>query len=112
MSIFKKIIDKEIPADIVFEDDVCLAFKDINPEAPTHVLLIPKKEIRSMADVTAEDKEILGHMMTQVPVIAKELGIADAGFRMVANTNDDGGQTVFHLHFHILGGRQMLWPPG
>ena len=112
MSIFKKIIDKEIPAEIVYEDDLCLAFRDIAPSAPTHVLLIPKKEIRSMADVTPEDKEVLGHMMTQVPAIAKELGIAEDGFRVVINTNDLGGQEVYHLHMHILGGRQMQWPPG
>ena len=112
MSVFKKIIDKEIPAKIVFEDDICLAFHDIAPSAPTHVLLIPKKEIRSMADVTPEDSEILGHMMVKIPLIANELGIAEDGFRTVINTNDMGGQEVYHLHIHLLGGRQMQWPPG
>ena len=112
MSIFKKIIDKEIPAKIVYEDDICLAFHDISPAAPTHVLLIPKKEIRSMAEVTPEDQAILGHMMVQIPMIAKELGIAEDGFRTVINTNDMGGQEVYHLHMHIMGGREMQWPPG
>lgn len=112
MSIFKKIIDKEIPAKIVYEDEICLAFHDISPAAPTHVLLIPKKEIRSMAEVKPEDQEILGHMMVQIPRIAKELGIADGGFRTVINTNDMGGQEVYHLHLHIIGGREMQWPPG
>lgn len=112
MSIFKKIIDKEIPAKIVYEDEHCLAFHDVSPEAPTHVLLIPKKEIRSLADVTDQDKEILGHLMSKIPVIADELGIAKEGFRTVINTNEQGGQTVYHLHLHLLGGRPMLWPPG
>ena len=112
MSLFQKIINREIPAKIVFEDEHCLAFHDISPQAPTHVLLIPKKPIRSMADVTPEDKEVLGHLMTQVPVVAKKLGIAEEGFRIAINTNEMGGQTVYHLHLHLLGGREMLWPPG
>lgn len=112
MTIFKKIIDREIPAEIVYEDDICLAFKDISPVAPTHLLLIPKKEIESMAAVTSEDKETLGHMMLKASEIAKEQGISENGYRLVANTNNDGGQTVYHLHFHILGGRELQWPPG
>ncbi len=112
MTIFKKIIDKEIPAKVVYEDDLCLAFYDINPQAPTHVLIIPKKEIRSMADITPEDVPLLGHLMLKASDIAKQLGIAENGFRLVANTNSWGGQEVDHLHFHILGGRQMHWPPG
>lgn len=111
-TIFSKIISKEIPAKIVYEDEICLAFHDIHPQAPTHVLLIPKKEIRSMADVTPEDKEILGHLMVKATEIAHTLGIAERGFRLVTNTNQWGGQTVYHLHFHILGGRSMTWPPG
>ncbi|MEM7008793.1 MAG: histidine triad nucleotide-binding protein [Thermodesulfobacteriota bacterium] len=111
-TIFKKIIDKEIPADIVYEDDICLAFKDIDPKAPVHVLIIPKKEIPSMAEVTEGDKEILGHMMVKASEVAKSLGISDSGYRLVANTNPEGGQEVYHLHIHLLGGRQMTWPPG
>lgn len=112
MSLFKKIIDKEIPADIVYEDDQCLAFKDIQPQAPIHWLLIPKKEIASMAELESTDAPLLGHMMLVVQKLAKEHGFADQGFRLVANTNQDGGQTVYHLHFHILAGRSLLWPPG
>lgn len=112
MSIFKKIINKEIPAKIVYEDEICLAFHDVDPQAPVHVLLIPKKEIRSLADTSAADKEILGHMMVTAGEIAKQLGVAEDGFRLVANTNANACQTVFHLHFHIIGGRQMTWPPG
>jgi histidine triad (HIT) family protein len=112
MTIFKKIINREIPAAIVYEDDVCLAFKDVQPQAPVHILVIPKKEIRSMAEVTVADKEILGHMMLKASEIARDLGIAGDGYRLVANTNGNGGQSVYHLHIHILGGRQLQWPPG
>lgn len=112
MSIFKKIIDKEVPAKIVYEDDICLAFHDVSPQAPTHVLVIPKKEIRSMAEVTTEDKEILGHMMVKCSEIAAQLGVAEKGYRLVVNTNSWGGQTVFHLHIHLLAGRALQWPPG
>lgn len=112
MSIFKKIIDKEIPAQIVYEDDLCLAFKDINPQAPIHFLLIPKKEIESMAKVKASDKELLGHMMVKASEIAADHGFAEDGFRLVVNTNSHGGQTVYHLHIHILAGRLLDWPPG
>lgn len=113
MTIFKKIIDKEIPADIVYEDDICLAFRDVSPQAPTHILVIPKKEIRSMNDIdTASDKEILGHLMVKVHDIAREQGLGEDGYRTVINTNENGGQTVYHLHIHILGGRALGWPPG
>ena len=113
MTIFKKIIDKEIPAEIVYEDDLCLAFKDINAQAPTHILVIPKKEIRSLADIQAsEDKELLGHLMVKTREIAEQQGLAKEGYRTVINTNDNGGQTVYHLHIHILGGRALGWPPG
>ncbi len=112
MTIFSKIINKEIPATIVYEDDVCLAFKDIQAQAPVHVLLIPKKFIESMATVTPEDEQILGHMMLKVSTIAESLGLAKDGYRTVINTNKNGGQSVYHLHIHILGGRAMSWPPG
>jgi len=112
MSIFKKIIDKEIPAKIVHEDDLCMAFYDVSPQAPTHVLVIPKKQIRSMAEVVPGDKEVLGHMMIVTSQIAHKLGIAEKGFRIVVNTNNWGGQSVYHLHLHLLGGRSMSWPPG
>ncbi len=111
-TIFSKIIAKEIPAKIVHEDEHCLAFHDIQPQAPVHVLLIPKKPIRSMAEVQPEDASLMGHLMVAAGKIAKDLGLAENGYRVVANTNDHGGQTVYHLHFHILGGRPMSWPPG
>lgn len=112
MTIFDKIIAKEIPAKIVYEDELCLAFHDVQPQAPVHVLLIPKIRIRSMADVEKQHKEVLGHLMLKASEIAHTLGIANEGFRIVANSNLNGGQSVFHLHFHIMGGRPMLWPPG
>jgi histidine triad (HIT) family protein len=112
MTIFKKIIDGEIPAEVVHEDDLCMAFRDANPHAPTHILVIPKKEIRSMAQTAPEDKELLGHLMLTAAEIARQLGVADKGYRLVVNTNKHAGQTVDHLHIHILGGRRMNWPPG
>jgi histidine triad (HIT) family protein len=112
MSIFKKIIDKEIPADIVYEDELCIAFKDINPQAPVHLVFIPKKEIKTVNDIQAVDQELFGHMMVKVSEIVASAGIKDSGYRLVVNTNDDGGQEVPHLHFHIIGGRKMSWPPG
>jgi histidine triad (HIT) family protein len=110
-TIFGKVINREIPADIVYEDEHCLAFRDINPQAPTHVLLIPKKEIPRLSDATAEDQALLGHMMLVAGRIAQQLGVGDA-FRLVANNGAEAGQSVFHLHLHILGGRRMTWPPG
>ena len=112
MTIFKKIIDKKIPAEIVYEDELCLAFRDTRAQAPTHILLIPKKEIRSMAEVTKSDEKTLGHMMVKASEIAAAEGLAEDGYRIVINTNGDGGQSVFHLHIHIMGGRAMQWPPG
>jgi len=112
MTIFKKIIDKEIPAKPCFEDEHCLAFHDVNPQAPVHVLLIPRKEIRSLAELKPEDQNLLGHLMMVIPKIADKLGIAKDGFRVVSNCRSFGGQTVDHLHFHILGGRPLGWPPG
>ena len=110
-TIFGKIINREIPADIVYEDERCLAFRDINAQAPTHVLLIPKKEIPRLSDATAEHQALLGHMMLAAGKIAGQLGIGDA-FRLVVNNGAEAGQSVFHLHLHILGGRRMTWPPG
>jgi len=111
-TIFKKIIDKEIPADIVYEDDLCLAFKDINAQAPVHILVIPKKEIPSIAEAIPEDQNLLGHLFLKTVKIAKKLGLDQKGYRLVVNTKDDGRQTVHHLHIHILGGRRLKWPPG
>ncbi len=111
MTIFQKIINREIPADIIYEDDLCLAFRDVAPQAPTHFLMIPKKEIVNLADLSNEDQQLAGHMLLKIRDLAKELGLAE-GFRVVANCGRDGGQSVDHLHFHVLGGRQLKWPPG
>ncbi len=111
-TIFTRIINGEIPADIIYEDDICLAFKDINPQAPVHVLLIPKKEIVSMATVRPEDRDLLGHLMLKTSEVASILGLTENGYRTVINTNEDAGQSVFHIHIHILGGRKLTWPPG
>ncbi len=110
-TIFRRIIDKEISADVVYEDDRCLAFRDINPQAPTHVLLIPKKEIPSLAEANDEDTALIGHLFSVIRQIANELKLKN-GYRTVINCGVDGGQTVDHLHVHLLGGRAMLWPPG
>ncbi len=112
MSIFKKIIDREIPADIVYEDEQCLAFRDINPQAPVHVLLIPKREIASLAEVQPDDAALLGHLMVKASEIASQLELDEEGYRVVLNTGKNGGQAVFHIHLHILGGRALSWPPG
>ncbi len=110
-TIFQRIIDREIPADIVYEDDLCLAFRDVQPQAPTHVLMIPKKAIPSLAEIQPEDQALLGHMQLKIRELAAQLGLAD-GYRVVVNCGRQGGQSVDHLHFHLLGGRPMLWPPG
>ena len=110
-TLFGKIINREISADIVYEDELCLAFRDINPQASTHVLLIPKKEIARLSDATAEDEALLGHMMVTAGKIARDLGVGEA-FRLVVNNGADAGQSVFHLHLHILAGRKFAWPPG
>ncbi|MDR0392392.1 MAG: histidine triad nucleotide-binding protein [Planctomycetaceae bacterium] len=111
-TIFKKIIDRELPADIVFEDEICMAFRDVNPQAPVHILIIPKKEISSTNQLTNEDTELLGHVYTVVlPYLVREFNLSD-GYRLVTNCGNNGGQTVYHLHFHLLGGRFMTWPPG
>ncbi|MCO8123855.1 histidine triad nucleotide-binding protein [Stieleria sp. TO1_6] len=104
-SIFKKIIDREIPADIVYEDDLCLAFRDINPKAPVHVLVIPKKEIPSLADLNDDDETIVGHCVVALAKIAAAEGLHD-GYNMIVNCGEAGGQEVPHLHFHLMGGRQ------
>ena len=111
-TIFTQIINREIPADIVYEDQFCLAFRDTNPQAPVHVLLIPKEEIVSMATAKTEDQAVLGHLMVKASEIASMLGLSENGYRLVVNTNEDAGQSVFHLHIHILGGRRLTWPPG
>ena len=110
MTIFTKIINKEIPAKIIYEDEHCLAFEDINPQAPIHVLLIPKKEIPSSQEITKADQNIMGHLMVKIPEIAKKLNLSS--YRLVINTGENAGQTVFHIHIHILGGRKLNWPPG
>ena len=111
-TIFSKIINKEIPAEIVYEDDELLAFNDINPQAPVHILIIPKKEIKTLNDIESEDKEIMGKMMLLAKDLAKENNIDKSGYRTIFNCNDDGGQTVFHIHLQLIGGRPLNWPLG
>lgn len=110
--IFCRIIAGEIPASKVYEDDQAFAFRDINAQAPTHILLIPKKHIASLNELSLEDQTLLGHLMCVVPKIAKQEGISENGFRLVVNTGADAGQTVWHLHMHVMGARPMAWPPG
>ena len=112
MTLFEKIIAREIPADIVYEDDLVLAFNDINPQAPVHVLVIPKKPIPRLAEAEPEDHQVLGHLLLKAREIAADLGLHENGFRLVINNGKDGGESVPHLHLHILGGRAMEWPPG
>ena len=110
--IFCKIASGEIPADLIYEDDLVVGFRDLNPQAPTHVLLIPRKHIASLNDLQPEDEAIVGRLYTAAAKVAAQEGIAEQGYRTLINCNDDGGQTVFHLHLHLLGGRRMSWPPG
>ncbi|MCP5141060.1 MAG: histidine triad nucleotide-binding protein [Chromatiales bacterium] len=110
-TIFSKIIAREIPADIVFEDEVCLAFRDIAPKAPVHVLLIPRQPLAKLGDASAGDQAMLGHLLVKAGEIARQQGCGDA-FRVVINSGAGAGQEVFHLHLHILGGRDLGWPPG
>lgn len=110
-TLFQKIIDREIPARIVYEDDDCLAFHDVHPQAPVHVLIIPKQPIPSLAQVGPEDEKLLGHLLVTARLLADQLGLVN-GYRTVINTGTDGGQTVYHLHVHVLGGRSLAWPPG
>ena len=111
-TVFTKIINKEIPADILFENENILAFRDINPQAPIHFLVIPKKEISTLNDLEETDKDIVGELFMVAKNLAKEEGIADSGYRTVFNCNKHGAQTVYHIHLHVLGGRQLNWPPG
>jgi len=110
--IFCKIATGEIPADLIYEDDLVVGFRDLNPQAPTHVLLIPRKHIATLNDLQPEDEAIVGRLYTAAAKVAAQEGIAEQGYRTLINCNDDGGQTVFHLHLHLLGGRRMSWPPG
>ena len=110
--LFCKIIKREIPASIVYEDDRVLAFNDINPQASTHVLVVPKRHIATLNELSAGDDQIVGEVIRRAAAIAKERGISDGGFRVVFNTNRDAGQTVFHIHLHLIGGRNLGWPPG
>jgi len=110
--IFCKIVDGSIPSTKVYEDDVCIAFNDLTPQAPTHILVIPKVHIDSLAKTEANQKDTLGHLLLSAAEIARNKGFADDGYRVVINTNVDGGQTVFHLHVHLLAGRQFVFPPG
>jgi len=111
-TLFDKIIRREIPAQIVYEDDDVLAFRDINPQAPTHALIVPKKPIPRLAEAKTEDQELLGYLLLKAAEVAGKLGLDKGGFRLVINNGADGGETVPHLHVHILGGRYMKWPPG
>ena len=111
-TVFQKIIDREIPADIVYEDDRCIAFRDIEPQAPVHCLIIPKKLIPRLSEAKANDDALLGHLLLTVVKVAKLTGISETGFRTVINCGRDGGETVPHLHIHLLGGRSLQWPPG
>ena len=110
--LFCKIIRREIPASIVYEDDRVLAFNDINPQGPTHVLVVPKEHIASLNELTSENDAIVGELVRRAAAIAKERGISTGGYRTLFNTNRDAGQTVFHIHLHLIGGRALHWPPG
>ncbi len=110
--LFCRILSGEIPSTKVFEDNVAYAFKDINPQAPTHVLIVPKEHIDSLNDISQGDEAMLGYLLRLAPKIANQLGVAESGFRAVINTGPDGGQSVDHLHIHLLGGRSLVWPPG
>jgi histidine triad (HIT) family protein len=111
-TIFQKIIDREIPAEIIYEDEIVCAFRDINPQAPVHVLIIPKKLITRIGEASTEDVTILGHLLLKAAEVARKLGLHESGFRLVFNNGRNGGEAVPHLHCHILGGRPMAWPPG
>jgi histidine triad (HIT) family protein len=111
-TIFGKIIHREIPADIVYEDNLALAFRDINPQAPVHILVIPKQPIAKLADAESNDHALMGHLLLTAKRVADQEGLAEDGYRVVINNGASAGQTVYHLHLHILGGRQMKWPPG
>ena len=111
-TLFQKIIDREIPARIAHEDELCIGIHDINPQAPVHVLLIPKKLIPRIGEATAADQALLGHLLFTAGALAKSLGVGESGYRLVINHGRDGGESVPHLHVHLLGGRPLAWPPG
>ncbi len=111
-TIFQKIIDREIPAKFAHEDEFCVALHDVNPQAPVHVLIIPKKPLARLGAATAADQVLLGHLLLTAAAVAKKLGLADSGYRLVINNGRDGGETVPHLHVHLLGQRPLGWPPG
>ena len=111
-TLFEKIVAREIPATIVYEDDMVLAFRDIKPQAPTHILIIPKKPIPRIAEAEPQDQHILGHLLLKAAEVAAKLGLKNNGYRLVINSGPEAGESVPHLHCHILGGRQMTWPPG
>ena len=112
MTLFEKIIAREIPADIVYEDDLCLCFRDISPQAPVHLLLIPKKPVVRIGEAASDDQVLLGHLLLKVGDIARQEGYAEDGFRVIINNGPHGGEAVPHLHLHLLAGRQLQWPPG
>ena len=111
-TLFQKIADKEIPSTFVYEDEHVVAFKDVDPQAPTHVLIIPRKPIPRIAEARPEDHQVLGHLLLKAAEVARKLGLEKSGYRLVLNSGRDGGESVPHLHCHILGGRRMKWPPG
>jgi histidine triad (HIT) family protein len=110
--LFCKLIARKVPASIVYEDERILAFNDINPQAPTHVLIVPKRHVASLNDLTPDDDQMVGELVRRAAAIASERGISASGFRTVFNTNREAGQTVFHIHLHLIGGRSLHWPPG
>jgi len=110
-SIFTKIIKREIPANIIYEDDDVIAFNDINPKAPIHILIVPKKQIPTLNDLNEDDAELIGKVILRAKEIAKNLGIAERGYRLIFNCNDEGGQSVFHIHCHLIGGKKLGWSP-
>jgi histidine triad (HIT) family protein len=111
-TLFERIVTREIPATIVYEDDLVLAFRDVKPHAPTHVLIVPKKPIPRIAEAAPDDHKLLGHLLLKAAEVADKLGLRESGYRLVINSGPDAGESVPHLHCHILGGRQMTWPPG
>ncbi len=112
MTLFEKLIARQIPAAIVYEDDLVFAFRDINPQAPTHILVVPKKPIPRIAEASTEDQSMLGHLLLKAAAVAEQVGLKSDGYRLVINNGRNGGESVPHLHCHILGGRQLHWPPG
>jgi len=111
-TLFEKIVAREIPASIIYEDDLVIAFKDVNPKAPAHALIVPKKPIARIAEARADDEPVLGHLLVKAAEVAKQLGVAESGYRLVINNGPHAGESVPHLHCHILGGRHLGWPPG